>query len=65
MSGSLINTQRTVSYALMMNGKELPPLDQGATNGIDQLLPKQSTNKESAADAGGVLGTPPAEPAGA
>jgi cell division protease FtsH len=54
-----------VHVDLMMNGKDLPPLDQGPTKGIDQLPPKQSTNKESAADAGGVLGTPPAEPAGA
>ena len=33
MSGSLINTQRTVSYALMMNSKELSRLQEQTTTG--------------------------------
>jgi cell division protease FtsH len=49
---------------LIVAGKELPaPNDSG--KGIDQLLPKPRSKEKSASDGSGVLGTPPAEPAGA
>ena len=50
---------------LLMGGKELPELGEGAHTGTDELLPGRRKKGESVPDAGGVLGTPPAEPAGA
>jgi len=51
---------------LIVAGKELPAPDENSAAGMDVLLRRQNKKeKEAAADAGGVLGTPPAEPAGA
>ncbi len=48
---------------MIVEGKELPALGKDS-GGIDELLPRPLDRGESASD-GGVLGTPPAEPAGA
>ena len=50
---------------LIVAGKELPAPDESAGKGIDELLPPPRNKEKSASDGGGVLGTPPAEPAGA
>ncbi len=49
---------------LLVEGKELPEPHQDLGAGIDELLPKSPSKEKPGAD-GGVLGTPPAEPAGA
>ncbi len=50
---------------LVVEGKELPALDEASGNGLDSLLPQPRSKEKSASDGSGVLGTPPAEPAGA
>ena len=50
---------------LVVEGKELPALDEASGKGLDSLLPQPRSKEKSASDGSGVLGTPPAEPAGA
>jgi cell division protease FtsH len=51
---------------LIVAGEELPAPDANSPAGMDVLLRRKlKKEKESAGDSGGVLGAPPAEPAGA
>jgi cell division protease FtsH len=50
---------------LIVEGKELPAPDESAGKGLGELLPPPRSKDKSATDSSGVLGTPPAEPAGA
>jgi len=49
----------------LVDGKELPAPHLDSRKGMDDLLPKPRAKDNSAPDSGGMLGTPPAEPAGA
>jgi cell division protease FtsH len=50
---------------LIVEGKELPAPDESGGKGLGDLLPPPRSKEKSATDSSGVLGTPPAEPAGA
>jgi cell division protease FtsH len=50
---------------LIVEGKELPAPGTASHGRIDELLPRPRNKEKPASDGGGVLGTPPAEPAGA
>jgi cell division protease FtsH len=50
---------------LIVQGKELPAPEDAQSGGLDELLPRPRNKEKPASDGGGVLGTPPAEPAGA
>jgi len=50
---------------LLVEGKELPAPEDSPKSGLDELPPRSRGKEKTVSDGGGVLGTPPAEPAGA